>query len=131
MIVCTIVLFIEIFCSSKDTHHSNPLYFSPESIIYKYWSFLDQRDYRNALHCFFGHKDDYYDSTLIYPIPNYIDSLKIDSIISKKYPRNNVCIIFYRVEFYSKSEQRKKQFITGDKLVWTKDGWKIDEVLTR
>jgi|GEM_PF-2646398 len=101
----------------------------PESTIYRYWTYLNTRDYRNALRCFRVHKEEYYDSSLIYPIPERIESLRVDSIISKKMINKTTYEIYYVVRFYSLKDSCFKYFKTGDRLRLTEKGWLIDEVL--
>ncbi|MEO0094386.1 MAG: hypothetical protein ABIL69_07325 [candidate division WOR-3 bacterium] len=122
-------LIIEVVCSKNEKTESTSFVAPPESTIYKYWSFLDKRDYKNALKYFTFHRDEFYDSTLIYPIPDRIDSIKVDTIISVKFINKKTCEIYYRIKFYSYKDNCFKYFITGDKLVLTKSGWLIDEVL--
>lgn len=127
-----LTLTIILYCNNNiDSHTAEPGFSTPESTIFKYWSYLNKRDYKNALKCFKSHKEEYYDSTLIYPIPQRIESLTVDSIISKKLINKKTCTIYYRVKFYSYKDSCFKYFITGDKLVWTKNGWLIDEVFIR
>ncbi len=127
-----LVIFFYLLCSNTNNpgYKINTSYSLPESTIYKYWSYLEQRDYKNALRCFKNHDDKYYDSTLIYPISPLIESLTVDSIISKKYLNKQTCEIYYIVKFYSHKDKIWKSFLTGDILQWTNNEWKIDKVLT-
>jgi hypothetical protein len=107
-----------------------PLYAFPESTIYAYWSCLDRRDYAGALTYFKSHRNAGYDSSLIYHLPASVESLTVDSIISRQMIGDLACVIRYRVRFYSLKDQRVKSYLAGDKLVWTEGAWKIDEVLS-
>ncbi len=130
-----IILLVAVVYSCKKnedlTISIEPCFSTPESTIYTYWQFLDSRDYKKALRCFKSHVEDYYDSSLIYPIPDRIESLRVDSIISKKKLNKKTYEIFYRVRFYSQKDKCLKYFITGDKLILTNKGWLVDEVLVR
>lgn len=108
-----------------------PCFSTPESTIYNYWLSLESRNYKKALQFFKSHRDEYYDSSLIYPIKNGIESLMVDSIVYKKKLNNKTYEIYYRVRFYSQKDRCIKYFITGDKLVLTEKGWRIDKVLVR
>lgn len=122
-----ILLTLIFHCSNKSCE-TNIQYPPPESTIYKYWSLLAKRDYRNALFCFAGHRDEYFDSNLIFPISQGVESLKVDSILYKKFQKK-FCIIYYRIKYYSSKGMKNKYFVTGDKMILTEEGWKIYEVL--
>jgi hypothetical protein len=117
-----------IFCSQENNQVIDPRFETPEKTLTTYWAYLKDRDYKNALGCFSGFKDSYYDSSLIYPLPD-IESLQIDSFIQHKEISRKEVIIFYRIKFYSKIDKTWKSFTTGDKLVFTKTGWKIKDVI--
>lgn len=120
-----------IFCkqSNQGEHNEDFNFVAPESTIYKYWHYLNIRDYKNALNCFTGHKDEYFDLSNIYPLPENIDSISVDTIISKKFLNKKTCEIYYRIRFYSHKDGIFKYFITGDKLILIEKGWLIDKVL--
>lgn len=117
-----------IFCSQETNHIIDPRFETPEKTLSTYWTYLKNKDYKNALGCFSGFKDSYYDSSLIYPLPD-VESLSVDSFIQYKEISKKEVIIFYRVKFFSKLNKTWKSYTTGDKLVFTKTGWKIKDVI--
>ena len=88
---------------------------------------LAQKSYQEALRCYEGYSETYYNEKEIFPIPD-VDSLKVDSIISLKIKGKNA-EIRYRVSFISKRQGIKKTYISGDRLVFTASGWKIGDVI--
>lgn len=131
VMICLILVVYSCENKGKLINTFEPSFSTPESTIFNYWLFLDARDYKKALHFFKSYREKYYDSSLIYPIPNGIESLMVDSIVYKKKLNNKTYEIYYRVRFYSQKDRCIKYFVTGDRLTLTKKGWLIDEVLVR
>jgi hypothetical protein len=119
------------FCNQpKDTPNNkiDPHFSSPESTIQYYWTQLVQHNYNEALKCFVDYPKETYNEEDILPLPD-VDSLQIDSIISLKMINKKEAEIRYIISFFSKKQNIKKLFITGDRLILTKKGWKIKDVL--
>jgi len=126
---CIFFLFFFILCKNPDTQNIESNFTTPVATIGYYWSQLSQRNYKEALRCFDKFSESSYNEHDIFPVPD-IDSLKVDSILSLKI-KNKEAEIYYRVSFFSKKHSIKKSFISGDRLVLTKSGWKIKDVLIK
>ncbi|MEO0227182.1 MAG: hypothetical protein ABIL70_03925 [candidate division WOR-3 bacterium] len=116
------------FCKNGVQENILPQFATPESTIKYYWSMLGKRNYKEALTCFDGFLENQYNEKDIFPVPDEVDSLQYDSLISLKI-KGKKALIYYRVSFYSKRQNSKKIFLSGDRLVLTKSGWKISEVI--
>jgi len=101
---------------------------TPESTVIYYWKYLAAKDYRNALSCFSRFREDAYNEQDVFPIPD-VDSLRIEKVTNLTYPGRRRAAITYTVSFYSKNG-KKRVFPSGDHLILTPRGWKIDEAIS-
>ncbi len=121
-----LVLFF-LFCrESKKIETIEPHFSTPESTIVYYWKSLSKRDYKNALMCFLDFSEKHYNEKDIFPVPEYVDSLKVDSIIYLMI-KGNKAEIHYKVALYR--DTLKTIFKSGDRLIMSKIGWKIKDVI--
>ncbi len=114
-------------CCQNRVEKLDPQFTTPESTIRYYWAQLAKRDYKKALSCFENFSEQYYNEKEIFPIPESVDSLEVDSIIYVKY-KGKKAEIKYKITYFSKYHSVKKFFYSGDILVLTKTGWKIRDV---
>lgn len=115
-------------CPSAEPGPIESRFSTPESTVYFYWSSLAVKDYKNALSCFSQYRADSYNEHDVFPVPD-VDSLRIEKINNLTYPGRRRAVIAYTVSFYSKNG-KKRVFPSGDHLILTPSGWKIDEVNT-
>ncbi len=116
------------YCQPPNRQVVGANFSHPESTIRHYWRQLIKKDYKEALRCFVNFSEDQFLEKDILPLPD-IDSLTVDTIILKKVINKKRVEIYYRVLYYSKKDKFKKYLITGDRLILTRGGWKIKDVL--
>lgn len=112
-----------------DISHVPRQFSAPESLILYYWDQLFTHNYKEALNCFKNFDEKKYREHDILPMPD-MEYLKIDSFISIVYSNNKTkAVIKYRISCAIKGTNVKKTIISGDKLILTSSGWRIDDVL--
>jgi len=118
-----------IFCQNSTVQDMDidPNLAQPETTIRHYWAQLAKHNYREALKCFVDFSGDQYSEADVFPLPE-LDSLRIDSIVSIKIAGKNA-EIHYRIAIFSSVTKLKLHIFSGDKLVLTKNGWKIKDVI--
>lgn len=101
-------------------------YLTPEKTIETYWNALSKRDYISALECFTGFSREKYNENEVFPVSSNIDSIVLDSILTVEYKNKKNAEIVYKIVIFKKGKSRF--ILTGDKLVLTRKGWKIEDV---
>ena len=104
----------------------NPKYSTPERTIENYWKALNDRNYICALECFTGFTAEKYNKDDVFPVSKNIDSIRVDTILSLIYKNKKNAEISYKVSIFK--NQSSRSILTGDRLILTKEGWKIKDV---